>query len=154
MNNIPAGYQLHITTWENDGDAYNTKIVSGLGLDDVTFLVALAKKFKSCHNHIESGLGNGGTTRNQLVNAIESAMSEHMPNKKLQDEINGFITIQDENDEDDNNGYYIYEWLVETILGYPVEELYRYDYERFCRVFDSFNVFYYQTEVKNVTENF
>lgn len=154
MSNIPAGYQLHVTTWENDADDYNTKIISGLGLKDVTFLVALAKKFHSCHNHTNKGLGNDSTTREQLVGAIEAAMTVCKPNEKIQKQIDEIFNIQDEEDEDDGNGYYVYEWLTETLLGYPANEMYRYDYERFCRVYSSHEVFYFKEEVIDVTEQF
>ena len=30
MNTIPKGYQLHVTSWENDGDNYKTEVLSGL----------------------------------------------------------------------------------------------------------------------------
>jgi len=152
MSNIPAGYQLHVTTWENDADAYQTKILNGLGINDVTFLVALAKQFKSRNS--SNGLGNGATTRDELIAAITSALTVCKPNQKLQDQIDAFYTIKDEEDEDDTNGFYVYEWLTETLLGYPVEEFYRYDYERFCRVYSSHEVFLIPLECINVSEQF
>lgn len=45
MNNtvIPAGYRLTVVSWENDGDAYNTKIVEGLNKRRTEFLIELAE---------------------------------------------------------------------------------------------------------------
>ncbi len=42
-NTIPAGYRLTVTSWENDGDNYNTKTLDGLTLDKVSYLVDLCK---------------------------------------------------------------------------------------------------------------
>lgn len=43
--NIPKGCRLTVTTWENDADNYNTKILQGLTLEHARFLFALAKGF-------------------------------------------------------------------------------------------------------------
>jgi hypothetical protein len=40
---ILAGYAIEVTSWENDGDFYNTKRIQGLTLNAVTWLVELAK---------------------------------------------------------------------------------------------------------------
>lgn len=40
---IPAGYRLTIVSWENDGDAYTTQTISGLGSEMVHFYVGLAQ---------------------------------------------------------------------------------------------------------------
>lgn len=45
MSNIPAGYQLHVESWENDGDNYKTQIMNGLTLADVNFLLDVGKPF-------------------------------------------------------------------------------------------------------------
>ena len=42
---IPAGYQLHVKSWENDYDSVRTIVESGLSLDEVKFRVKLLKLF-------------------------------------------------------------------------------------------------------------
>lgn len=55
---IPAGYQIQITSWENDADHYNTVIKSGLTKDTAKFLLRFAELFKSANNHRDPGFGN------------------------------------------------------------------------------------------------
>lgn len=43
---LKQGYLLEVTTWENDGDYYQTKQLSGLTKNQVTFLVTLMEYFK------------------------------------------------------------------------------------------------------------
>ena len=38
---IPAGYQLSVVSWENDGDHYNTEVMNGLSEEEVKFLVEI-----------------------------------------------------------------------------------------------------------------
>jgi hypothetical protein len=43
---IPAGYHLSVTSWENDGDNYNTKHYHTTNRGDIEFIVAMFKMFK------------------------------------------------------------------------------------------------------------
>ena len=46
---IPAGYRVEVTSWENDGDNYNTKSISGIKSESaVKFIVEICKLHKSC----------------------------------------------------------------------------------------------------------
>ena len=56
-NQIEAGYRLTVTSWENDGDNYNTKTVEGYTLEEVTFLVELCNLFRS-RNQVKGCIGN------------------------------------------------------------------------------------------------
>jgi len=40
---IPKGYRVTVVSWENDGDNYNTKVISGLNKADVSFYIDLCK---------------------------------------------------------------------------------------------------------------
>ena len=53
---IKAGYQLHVTTWECDADAYGTKIISGLTEEDTKFYIAWVKQFVSRHGWGTQGI--------------------------------------------------------------------------------------------------
>jgi hypothetical protein len=41
MTIIPIGYRVTVTTWENDGDNYNTKCVEGLSKSAAEFIMKL-----------------------------------------------------------------------------------------------------------------
>ena len=44
---IPAGYRVSVTSWENDGDNYNTKTIEGLESNQVSMIVAVCQLMKS-----------------------------------------------------------------------------------------------------------
>ena len=44
---IKLGWMLQVTSWENDGDCYNTKTLDGLTEDEVRAKVALCKVLHS-----------------------------------------------------------------------------------------------------------
>src|SRR3974390_400726 len=69
--NIPAGYQIHFRTWENDGDNYKTQIISGLTVEDAHFYVSLAKNFER-NSH-----GNELVPTKDLVAMINTAFEKH-----------------------------------------------------------------------------
>jgi hypothetical protein len=56
---IPAGYRVTVTTWENDGDNYNTKTVEGLTESETEFVVKLCKLHYSKNAYkTAKGFGN------------------------------------------------------------------------------------------------
>lgn len=55
---IPTGYGVEITTWENDGDNYKTVSVYGLDKNEVSFIVEFCKHFYSENSQKAKGLGN------------------------------------------------------------------------------------------------
>ena len=68
--NIPAGYQLHITTWENDGDNYKTKIISGLGEFDLKFYIDWINQFKGAR-------GNDYVEDEELSSILSEMLDKH-----------------------------------------------------------------------------
>lgn len=152
--NIPCGYQLHVTTWENDGDCYATKTISGLSKDEVAFYIALAKKFCSKHDQT-GGLGNDETTLQQLIDVVEEVLTE-FPNLHPKFASVWRNAIQKDKDrlEDARHTSVVHELLAETILHYAVSEYYRYDCCNFCRAYDSHEVYYFPNEVAEVTQQF
>lgn len=55
VTTIPAGYRVSVTSWENDGDNYNTEILEGLSKEAVMFIVAFCHKFWSQNDHTHPG---------------------------------------------------------------------------------------------------
>lgn len=49
--NIPTGYLLKLTTWENDADNYATVFTADIQTtDEVNFFIEIAELFYSCHS--------------------------------------------------------------------------------------------------------
>ena len=44
---IPASYQLHVHSWEDDTDHHDTEILHGLTKEDVEFYLELLENFRS-----------------------------------------------------------------------------------------------------------
>lgn len=64
MTTISAGYRLTVSSWENDGDNYNTKVLDGLSREECAFYVDLCK------------LLQGSTTSDRLANLYEPSDAE------------------------------------------------------------------------------
>lgn len=147
---INKGYQLHITAWENDGDNYKTKVISGLSKEDTKFYIQLASLFTSRNSGNPKGFGNGGITEcgdkyhNSCMEDVVEAISRVVAdNPNASKEITNPY-ISEDFDE-------VYEYLVEDLLGYTEQYC---DEEYFCRVFESFKVYYFPEDVNEVTEEF
>jgi hypothetical protein len=146
---IPAGYQIHFTTWENDGDAYKTQIWSGIEQrEDVVFLLALARLFKS-QNDRNAGMGNGSVAAEVLVSAIDNLMLLH---PDISRDMRQLFNDEREDDEDILADRW-YDLICDRILSTPEEECY-YSEPLFCRVFSSVNVYYFPQPVEEVTDQF
>jgi hypothetical protein len=156
-NVIPPGYQLHVTTWENDGDHYQRKILSGLTEKEVRFYVDLGERFKSGSNNGMKTLGNHGHATEVLVDEVKRMLVKHpdLPTKTItmwQEAISNTEGCKDNcQDCEIDCDAKIHGILCDTLLGHTVE----YDYEtNFCRVFDNFEVFYVPERAENVTHKF
>ena len=139
MPNIPSGYQLHVRTWENDGDNYSTQVQSGLTRADVLFSLDVAKRFESENASSSPGWGNAGQSSEDLTDFIKETMARHpdlsaaLRNEWLQDP------------------GYVYGVLEQRILGRTSDYG---DEENFCRVFEDYKVFFLPREGKDVTDQF
>lgn len=167
--NIPAGYQVHLKSWENDADYYKTEIISGLTKEEVSFYIELAKKFYSQNGWPDKkGLGNGATDDLDLIWAVRQALTNH-PNISPEllelysvfEVCDGVYNILDI-DFDDFEDWNVIEEIAasiscdlinEEILGHPECEVYQ-DMHNFCRAFDSYKIFFFETEVKEVSSEF
>lgn len=124
---IPTGYQLQVTTWENDADDYKTQKISGLSFNEVLFYVELASKFVSINAKVP-GLGNEDHDDETLKEVLDEVMNNHFLGMTLEKRL-------------ESPAFSIREF-VESILGTPV------GYEDdFCRVFDSYKVLYFDIPV-------
>lgn len=124
---IPTGYQLQVTTWENDADDYKTQKISGLSFNEVLFYVEFASRFVSVNAEVY-GLGNSDQDDDTLKEVLDEVMKNH------------FLGIDLEKRLESPN-FDIREFVL-GILGTPVS----YDYD-FCRVFDGYKVLYFDIPV-------
>lgn len=67
---IPAGFQVHVTSYENDGDNYQTHIITGLSKPDMMFYVDLAIQFKGDY-------GNTFIKREKLIEITSDVVKRH-----------------------------------------------------------------------------
>ena len=132
MNDIPVGYQLHVTSWENDGDNFDTKILSGLTAEDVAVYVDLLSL-------LVSASAGGFANRNNIdIERVALAVREKLAaHPKLSDGIRKDFLECDMDSVRDPMG---------DLLGYS-------EYVDF-RVFASCKVYLFETPAKDVTKQF
>jgi hypothetical protein len=138
MDIIPSGYQLHITSWENDGDNFNTEILSGLTKEDVKFYLHFLNHFKS---HTSYGNGCIREYPDAEKIAITNAYEKCRPTSpQLLEDVEDSIKYWEYNPNGSRD------WVYETI-GF-------WDEGDFYRVFHSYEVYLIRTPIPNVTEEF
>lgn len=143
-NTIPAGYRLTVTSWENDGDNYNTKTLDGLTLEKVSYLVDLCKILGSSNAQI----GNFG-------NLYDPSETEVLKlSKRIKAIIEKYPTIKA-----DFFSMHTAEDGEESYPDYAAEELYELALvggEFFTRVCESFVVEYVPQEIviEDITDKF
>lgn len=137
MDTILPGYQLHIISWENDADNFNTTIYSGLTKEDVQFYIYFLGHFKSHRTY-----GNESIEKYPDAEkiAITNAYEKHRPTSpQLLEDVKS--SIEDWKTSDDDH-----DWVNETIGIWNEGENYR--------VFDYCEVYLVSTPIPNVTGEF
>lgn len=133
MNTIPAGYQLLVTTWENDGDCYNTVSFSGMTFDDVVFYVKFLKVMQRI----------GQKTMNKALPIVKDAMEKDF-NERL---VRSFIGA---NELEEEYTYpledFIVDFTYETVgTGYESDHL---------RVVEDWEIYFHEKELVALTKQF
>jgi hypothetical protein len=80
---IKKGIKLDITSWENDGDHYNTKSFTGLDLDEAKFMIDMLQLFSSSN---KKGFGNANEDddiTDEVVAAVTKVVMAHKRNHAL-----------------------------------------------------------------------
>jgi hypothetical protein len=139
MKNIPAGYQIHCETWENDGDNYKTTSISGLTKEDAKFYVDISKEFG-----VESRYGNDDIS----VEDARSIVGRALKNNQMITSTTA--KLWQERMSPEETSYDIIYLLRKKLLGNPSEG---YD-PSFCRAVEGVEVYYYPAEIVEVTEEF
>jgi hypothetical protein len=86
---IPAGYRITCTSWENDGDNYNTKTVEGLTREHVHLYTDLLKLLSRRHKDGDHGnLYEPGEDECQaLADDVKAVLAKHEGNDAIPDDI-------------------------------------------------------------------
>src|SRR5581483_7486471 len=136
---IPAGYQLHIHSWENDGDAPSTEILSGLSKADTKFYIDLCNALAKWGNEVGSGASAEDGLYGEIADAIIATVKAHpdiSPDLKKQYDLSD-IDREDEYALPDACQEIMFE-----LLGAPTT----FD-DYVCRVFDGFEVYFFEKPV-------
>jgi len=83
MSAIKAGYQVQISSWENDMDACRTVSIDGLSEDTAKFFCEFAKLFEKSHHQPGGIAGNAyqdGDVKWPELTAAVKALTEKYPN--------------------------------------------------------------------------
>lgn len=134
MTNIKAGYQLHITTWENDADNYKTETINGLTKGEVKYLISVAKLFYSENGRNCIEFGNSSCSNENRKKLWESFKKIPVP-----DDVSEYWILNDINELNDA--------FICRLIGIWNEG-------SLFRVYDSFKVYYIPEEVLDVTSEF
>jgi hypothetical protein len=147
--NISAGYQLQVTSWENDGDNYNTEIISGLTAYDVKFLIDVAKLFRTQYQVKDSkvfgggGCGNNDWSIDEVVTAVDAVIAKH---SYVSDGIKEQWTF----DKTDEHYADSYTDMISELVG-SSEYC---DESNYFRVMESYQVYYYPSDIIDITDKF
>ncbi|USV40921.1 hypothetical protein [Xanthomonas phage BUDD] len=178
--NIKPGYQVHVRSWENDGDNYKTEILTGLSEDEAKFYVLLAKAFESRYKKRSDDLpytitGNDENETVELANLWRYAAEKYPAvAAKLWGEEDEFpteeqIDLYDEycslryNDPYKDDAKFenlgavegfmdFFNDLMSNLLSSPSETYW--DFNNFFRVCESVQVYYLPGSIENVTNQF
>ena len=156
MTGIPAGYQLHVTTWESAYDHYKTQVLSGLTKEDVEFYLDLMKPFFSKHDMVNPGtFGNEKISVEVLIDMVMKLLGAH-PN--ISQAVSTKWNTALANDlPGDLLEYYeveLYDVLCDDVLG--VSEFYE-DTEElnlWCREIGQYKILYIDQSIPDVTSLF
>lgn len=158
--NIEPGYQLHINTWDNDGDNKTTQIISGLSEQNLKFYIDLAKRFKCKDWPKNKGCrGNGANEKNEHFDAIVASAKAFPPEgdvkKYVVDELlDGKFDDKETCDmwpQEKHN--WAWEFLTDDVLGRP-DNFYCENYANFTKAYEDHKVYFVPGSIQDVTDKF
>jgi len=141
-NFIPSGYQVHVDSYENDGDNNQLCIVSGLSEADMKFYVDLAELFHGKH-------GNDFTKKDVFLGLIANVVENH---PGISDGTREKFSPNAEYDDDENSCNIVDE--LQELTGHPDDSYYDRD-SVFVRRARYTKVFYlpqamYEVDIKSL----
>lgn len=144
---IQKGYNVIVESWENDGDSESTQIINCETLEEAAFLANLAKKFTSrSRGHVAlepgvdidsvKGYGNDSVNGETLKDIIK-AVFDRYGSEKLYSKYE--YAMDDFRGDDFDN---IALELTRDLLGCPSNDVYLFEFDNFCRVCESVEVYH------------
>ena len=156
---IPSGYTLSITSWENDADCYKTQVFHGLEADEVRFLIEVARLFKSMNNHRDPGFGGGdwpyargkAEWPEDMTKAHDAVVARFGAKLSAQF-LETWKVAPLEEGEDPDALFDGYSDRIAELVGYPENDCYMGG--NYIRVYDRHTVHYHGSTVPDVTKEF
>lgn len=137
---IPTGWRIEVTSWENDGDYYNTKILEGLNEDVARFYIELAHLFGDSGIEAANACDNAEVEWDKLIPAFKAIIAKYPSalSKIWQqpDEAEIAESLSDDQIEDSIGD------VAYNILG--ASEFYVF------RVFESYRAYYFPDPIKSI----
>ena len=147
---IPKGYTITITSWENDGDDYDTVYIKGLPTKDIVNEVLLVLKW---FGHAYEDMGNDNIQHEEILDRLWYCIEGGTITKEFFDRFMGdveFPVIGDDQAHDDwldrvaqSGGYDEVEDMVRGFCSYPMQ----YDHD-FARMVEKAQIHYFAEDFK------
>lgn len=153
MANIPIGYRLTISSWENDVDHRRDIVFEGLTAADVSYLVELAKLFRTMSRH-DGGFGGSAHhyklakrgSGDLIADVADEMDAIALKHPDISDHIRGSFAVERDEYWKDS-----YNEVIVQLVSFPGED---YDETAYIRVFESYTVHLIKTEIADVTTKF
>lgn len=175
---IKPGYQLSVTSWENDGDNYKTKVISGLSELETHFLIFLASAFG---RKKIPGVKVSGNDENELQDFVDlwkaaikkyPELAEHphyqipLPSEEQVELFDEFTNLRYDSPLKNDPKYasvknydcpaaqfnYFFNEFISELLDHPGEGYY--DMRNFVRKCEDITVHYVPDVIEDVTNRF
>jgi len=134
---VSKGYTITCTSWENDGDNYNTKSMVVESKDEAEAIYKMCTDLFCSENSKSKGIGNSNELDSSVKKRIIKFFKEY-PSLLDADQYRELIEIEDEDDEEDFYSDVCSDWAYE-LLG--SSEYY------YCRVAEKTTVTYSETDI-------
>jgi hypothetical protein len=135
---VSKGYTVTCTSWENDGDNYNTKSMVVESKDEAEAIYKMCTILFQSENRTNSkGIGNSNDLDSSVKGKIVKFFKQY-PNLLDEDQHRELIEIEDEDEEEDFYSDICSNWAYE-LLGNS--EYY------YCRVAEKTTVTYSETDI-------
>ena len=164
MSNIAPGYQVHVGSYENDGDNTQINILSGLTLGEARLYVMLADSLSySASNKNEYQLNGNDENDYKELWRLWFAVRKRFPEEAAKIVPDDFFPTQEEYGawiDKGRKGWQCKEAKFHDAVSHCLTSLVGnagegyWSFEGFFRCADSIEVYYVPVEVKNVSDEF
>lgn len=82
MTQLNKGFTIFITSWENDGDFYNTTSITGLNKESIKFIVGFLELFRSRNRRSDTTCYGNAPTQDGIPN-VENYVKSYLEANKV-----------------------------------------------------------------------